>query len=208
MSIALHGFNDRQHLLIVDLIVLLGGLKLATVKGDGMEYSVSGIALRDDGTECIVGSIRFEYRGKRRIEMAKDRGRSESRLELFKCSLSSGVPVKLASLLEKRCHWRSNLAEVFDETTIEVGETEENTNVVHRFGSRPSGNGAHFRWIHLHTVGTDDIPQKSHLLPVKLALTGLQIQSRLLETFQYHSHMSFMLSQCLRVNKQIVQIHD
>jgi hypothetical protein len=78
MSISAHGLNNCQYFLIIDLIVLFRGLKLATVKGDRMEYSILRITLRDDGTKCIVGSIRFEYCGEHRIEMAKDRGGGEA----------------------------------------------------------------------------------------------------------------------------------
>src|SRR5579859_2724960 len=104
MSVALHGLNNCQHFFVVDLVVLLRRLKLAAVKGDRMEYSIRGVALRDDGTECVVGSIRLEYRGERRIEMAKDRGSGESGSELLECSLGPGIPMELAPLLEQRRH--------------------------------------------------------------------------------------------------------
>jgi len=44
---------------------------------DRVEYSIIGVALRNDSAEGIVGGVLFNYSGERGIEMAEDRGSSE-----------------------------------------------------------------------------------------------------------------------------------
>src|SRR5579859_2857767 len=96
---------------------------------DRMEYSVIGIALRNDSAGGIVGGICFEYSGERGIEMAEDRSGGEGRLQLFECGLGSVVPVEFATLLQKRCHWCGEFTEVLNEAAVEVGKTEKDSDV-------------------------------------------------------------------------------
>src|SRR5579859_28683 len=182
MPVTFHGLNDREHFLVVNLVVLLWRLELATVEGNRMEYSIRGVSLRDDGTQGIVGGVRFKHCWERGIKVAKDRSGSESHLELFKCGLGSGVPMEPVSFLEERGYRRDNLTEIFDETTIEVSKAEEDAYIMHRLRPRPGGDGADFRRVHLYSVRANDVPQEPHFLFVKLAFARLQIQFCLLKS--------------------------
>src|SRR5579859_2577265 len=173
MSIGLQLLDDSQHLLIVDLVVLLWQLELATMECDRVEYSVIGIALRNDSAEGIVGGVCFEYGGECGIKMAEDWSGGEGRPILFECGLGSVVPVEFATLLQKRCHWRGEFTEVLNEAAVEVGKTQKDSDVVHRFGHRPCSDRADLSRIHLHPVRPDDVPQESHFLLMKLALARL-----------------------------------
>jgi len=55
MPVVIHRLNDREHLFIVDFIVLLCRLELAAVEGDRVKEAIVGIPLGDDRTECEVG---------------------------------------------------------------------------------------------------------------------------------------------------------
>jgi len=72
MSVGLQRLDDSQHFLIIDLVLLLWQLELATMERDRVEYSVIGIALRNDRGEGIDEGVHFEYGGERWIEMAED----------------------------------------------------------------------------------------------------------------------------------------
>ncbi len=82
--------------------------------------------LREPGPHSGGRGVHFHHKWYMRIWMAKDRGRDECRLQIFKCFMGAGVPGKgLGLFVEQRRQRGSMLAEILDEPTIEVCEAEK-----------------------------------------------------------------------------------
>jgi len=50
MSVLVHGFDDCQHLLVVDFVILLCKVELPAVERDRMKAAIGGVPLRYYGS--------------------------------------------------------------------------------------------------------------------------------------------------------------
>jgi hypothetical protein len=86
--------NNSKHLLVVDVVVEFGVLKLAREEGEGVERTVGG-RLGGDTTETNVRGVSFDDDGLTRLEMAEDGSRREGGLEGVEGVLLIVVPGEL-----------------------------------------------------------------------------------------------------------------
>lgn len=93
-------FDNRQHLLVMDLVAQLRWIDLLGVEGDRME-EVVGIALGNDTTESEVRSIGLDDDGKGGVETSEDRSGGERCLESVECLESCTIKVKDGIFSEK-----------------------------------------------------------------------------------------------------------
>jgi len=59
VAVPIHGLNNGQHLLIVDLIVELCRVEFAAVEGDGVQPPRTRVSLRYNGANGVVRGIRL-----------------------------------------------------------------------------------------------------------------------------------------------------
>ena len=57
MSVLVHGFDDCQHLLVINLVILLCEVELSTVERDRVKAAIGGVALGYDGSQGIIGGV-------------------------------------------------------------------------------------------------------------------------------------------------------
>ena len=100
--------------------------------------------------------------------MPTNRDRGKGYLELFEGHLCCFIPMEFASFLEEGSNRRGNLAEVPNELMIEVGKSQEHSDVMHGLRLGPFGDSGHFGRVHLHSFGTHNESQELHLLYMKL----------------------------------------
>jgi hypothetical protein len=85
--------------------------------------------------------------------------------------------MELASFLEEGRDRGGNLAEVLDEPTIEVGQSQKHSYVVHRLRLRPFGDSAHLGGVHLYSFRANNESQEFNFLHMKLTFAWFQVQS-------------------------------
>ena len=112
-----------------------------------MQYPVL-VRLRETSGVHVVGRIAFDSAGLIRVEVSQDGCRREGILQILKCSCASLVPYKgyvFLGELRKRC---SLLCEIFNEPSVEIGESQEALDVFDVLWLKPVDHGGNFAWVH------------------------------------------------------------
>ena len=86
MSPVFETAHNREHLPIVDIIILLDLIKTFGNKSTGVPFTI-GFLHAKNATSGITRSISFNSEGFGRIGVMEDRFRGEPGLQIFKCSL-------------------------------------------------------------------------------------------------------------------------
>ena len=112
-----------------------------------------------DHTSCKVQYICLESKLTIVVGVSEDRSSGETVLELSKGLGLSSFPSEHFVLLGQVHEWLCELSIVFDEVSIEVGETEEAVNAMDSCQHRPLHNGFHLGVIHLNAIMVDKHPK-------------------------------------------------
>src|ERR1700675_2256985 len=96
--------------------------------------------------------------------------------ECIKSGLLWGSPAPFGSLTGECMKGLGNVREVFDEPSVEVGESEERLHFFHLGRDRPISNSFYLHWVHRNMVFRDDEPQVLDYQPFKFTFFSLQKQ--------------------------------
>jgi len=121
----LEGSDDRQHLLVVDLIVPLDGGQGLGEEHDWVPLFVFRGYLGEDRTRCKVGAVGFDAEGFGRVRRDEDWSRSDTSLQPSKCGALSFSPAPTRIVSGQVEEQAGMFQEVSDEPLVEVGESEE-----------------------------------------------------------------------------------
>jgi len=121
----LEGSDDRQHLLVVDLIVPLDGGQGLGEERDWVPLFVFRGYLGEDCTRCKVGAVGFDAEGFGRVGRDEDWSRSDTSLQPSKCGALSFSPAPTRIVSGQVEEQAGVFQEVSDEPLVEVGESEE-----------------------------------------------------------------------------------
>ena len=138
---------DGKHFSIVDLVVAFGIVHGLRPISDGMPEVVVAF-LGDNSAGCVAGCIDFEACGSRRIEDGEDGFRSECLFQGVESVLLGFSPCERSVLFGEVVQGSRKLREVFDESTVEVGEADEGTDIFQALGCRSGSDGFDFDRIH------------------------------------------------------------
>lgn len=168
------GFENSQEFLIVSVVVQFGGRESTGVESDGMDFSIRS-SDREDGGDCIIGGIRFQSHLGVWEPVGKDWSRGESFLEVLERFSAIVGKVPLDVLLGETSERNDDVGVVVNETTVEVGKSEEGLNIPDFPWRRPFGNGLDFNGIHGETFGREDVTEIFDSVRGEGALVGAGI---------------------------------
>jgi hypothetical protein len=112
--------------------------------------------LVDDATCGESRGIDFNSSKSLRCSNGQDWFGGEGSLELIKSLLLGGAPDKRNVFLGKIMKGTTNLGEVFDEASVEVGKADKASHFFEVFGDGPINDGFNFDWVHRDFAMTDD----------------------------------------------------
>jgi hypothetical protein len=172
----LEHFKYCQKLLIVHIIIEFGTGKSSGMKCDWVKFTGS-VKRWQDSTEGIVRGVGLHDQRLVRDPMRQNWGQSESLIEkleelsaLFGKSPRDTFPGKPS---EGNCYVRV----IVNETTVEIGETEEGLNIfdLPRFGPIP--NRLEFIFGHRKSFGREHIAKELHRISVSFAIISFGIET-------------------------------
>src|SRR5882672_4258986 len=104
--------------------------------------------------------------------------------------------------------WNCDLGISVNETTVEVGETEEGLNVLDfpRFG--PILDNLDLVWGHGEAFGRQYVSEVFAGSDVELAFVCMGNKSVGAELLEYFPNMSFVLRNVVRIDKDVIQVDD
>src|SRR5262249_26970047 len=147
---------DGQHFLVMYLVVAFNQRERLGIEGYRMPLSVFVRKLGEYRTSREVRAVGFDSVWLEIVWRGEYRGGSDGSLETVEGFLLEGTPLehgRRAGSIEQRS---SDLGEVLDEPSIEVGETEESLYVRLTVGDGPLSNASGFNGIHRDSVVRDD----------------------------------------------------
>jgi len=169
-----------------------------------MEYTV--VILREDSTVRKVGCIDFDNCRFRRIKVTENRGSAESLFQRGECVFGFRRPLELDFFSSEIRERSRNLTVAFDETPIEIGETEEYLDIVRRLWTFPFENCFNFGGVHVNTLRGDHESEERDFCSVELAFLWLDIETGFLETFEDQTDMSLMFFEGIGINQEIIEV--
>ncbi len=141
-----------------------------------------------------------------RVRMAQDGGRAERFLELFNGFVGIGVPGQgLGLSLQEGGERSSEHTVVLDESTIEVGKSQELLQVLYSLWDFPYG--LYFPLVHLDSILADDVPEELHRGVMELTFLQLEVEVMLSEPLEDLLHMVAMFGQVPGVYEDVVDVH-
>ena len=167
-------FDNCEHFAVVDVIVTFGGNALPGPEGDGVQDTVS-VGLGYDTRHSESRRICMEHDREFRVEMTEDRSRREQGLEFIKSGLGFGGPDETLTFAQQAGDRDDNTRISFDETAVEVGESQEDLDVEDRLRNRPFGDGANAFGIHGDAFRGDDESEETDFLGVELAFLEFDV---------------------------------
>ena len=112
-----------------------------------MPFSI-GVGLKEDGARCMFGGVRGDGKGGGEVGEVKDWFGKEEAFEGVKGGLARRGPVPGEVFLGKVEEGASDVGVVGDESTVEVGESEERANIFHLGRRRPICNAVELDRVH------------------------------------------------------------
>ena len=116
--------------------------------------------------------------------MAEDRSCCESFLQGPEGFLGLQGPAECDILLEQGREGCNYAAVFIDELLVEVGESEEDLNIVLGLWSRPRGYYVNFLQVHSYSMRTNKVPEEGYFFNRELALLRLGVKACLSQLFQ------------------------
>src|SRR6516165_8189134 len=199
--------DDGEHLLVVDLVVQLGGRELARIERNGME-NVVAVRLGENGCDGKVRSVGLHRRGAVRLEVSEDGRCGEGGLQLAESLAGRVVEDEAVALLEESRERRDDVGVALDEAAVEVGEAEENLEVVHRGRLWPIENGRDFLGIHLDAGGRDDVAEILDLVLMERALLWFGEEAVGAEAFQHEAYVALVFLAGPAEDEDVIEIDD
>src|SRR5882672_679912 len=136
MSPSFESFKNREELFVVDIVI-----EFQSGKSLGVECNWVKLAIwscnRKDCSECVVGSVSLDCNLSVWDPMGKDQSCGESLFKCFKGGTALIGKVPCGTLAGKTHKWNCDFRISVNETTVEVGETEEGLNILDFLGFRP-----------------------------------------------------------------------
>jgi hypothetical protein len=102
--------------------------------------------------------------------MAQDWGFGESTFDFLKGLTTFTCPRERNFFSGEAIQWLRDLAVIFDEASVEVGEAEERLDAFHGGKCSPVTDDSGLAWVHFHAFGTDYKAEKLRSSHTKLAL--------------------------------------
>jgi len=205
----LEGSDDRQHLLVVDLIVLLDGGQGLGEEGNRVPLFFFRRYLEEDRTCRKVGTVGFDAEGFGRVGRDEDRRGSDTSLQPSECGALGLSPVP-AGIVSGQVEERAGvLQEVSDKPSVEVGESEDRLHFLFIRRSGPLGDASDLDRVHHDGVVRDyhsEILDRGFL---ELALVGMEVELVLLQQLQNAAVDLPMLFKGFCEDEDVVQVdHD
>src|SRR5882724_7952599 len=172
----LEGLKYCKQLLVIDLIVELRWLHAAQVEHDQVDVAIVGGDLGDDRSDRIVRIISLNNNRIVRVEMRQDGGLGEGGLEGFECLGVVGAPSERGVLVGEANQGNDDVREPQEESTIEVGESQERLDCLEISRGRPDADSISLGHVHGDATGSDHEAQELDLLRVEQALLGFRVQ--------------------------------
>src|SRR3979490_722895 len=98
------------------------------------------------------------------------------------------------------------LREVWDESSVEVDETDEGLDLLFVGGGRPLRHTSYLHWVHFDLVVQDDDSEVFNASLFELALLMSEVQLVLTETFHDHAGDKAMFFQRRCKDEDVVEI--
>ncbi|KIM83337.1 hypothetical protein PILCRDRAFT_69665, partial [Piloderma croceum F 1598] len=170
--------DDRQHFLVVDLIVPLHGIETFGVVSNWMPLLI----LR--GLFGKVGAISLNLEGSGLIWEHQNWSGDHASPNGLKCCFLHFPPLPCGVLPCKVKHWAGEVQESLNEAAVEIGKAQEGLNLLVVW-CWPLCYSSNFHGVHLRLSMGDDKSEVFNLGLCELALVMLEIEFVLLELFQY-----------------------
>jgi hypothetical protein len=140
--------------------------------------------------------------------MSENWGRTESLLERQKGFFRLVRPFEFDFFSREVRERSGDLTITFDETPIEIGETEEYLDIVRRLWAFPSKDRFDFGWIHVNTLRGDHEPEKRHFCSMELAFLRLDIETGFLESLENQTDMALVFFEGIRIDQEIIEVDN
>ena len=135
-----------------------------------------GVGLKEDGTRRVFRGVCGDGEGGGEVGEVKDGFGEEEVFERVEGGLARGRPVPGKVLLGEVEEGASDVGVVGDESTVEVGESEEGANIFHLGWRRPVCNAVELDGVHGQLARFDDHSKVFHLVGSELALLEFQVK--------------------------------
>ena len=151
---SLESFKNCQEFLIVDVVVEFGGGKRPGVESDRMNFV--GDNDGKDGTEGVVRGVSFNDDLSVGVPLNEDRSGGEGLLQRIKGILTLISPSPRGGLARQPSKRNCDVRVVRDETTVEVGKSEERLYVLYLSRSWPFQDRPDFLRGHAEALRRED----------------------------------------------------
>ena len=138
-----------------------------------------GVGLEEDGTRCVFRGVCGNSEGGGEVGEVKDGFGEEETFEGIKRGLARRGPVPGEVLLGEVEERASDIGVIGDESSVEIGETEERANIFHLSWCRPICDAVEFDGIHGQLAGFHDHAEVFYLVGGKLAFLEFQMKVQL-----------------------------
>ena len=202
----LEGFEDGEEFLVVGVVVQLRSGKSAGMESYRMEFTgVRGY--RPDSGNSVVGGVGLDGDLSIRFPVVKDRSPSEGLLEgverfptIFGEAPGDVFPRKTG----KR---KDDFGVGGDETSVEVGESEEGLYVADFPWFRPVEDGLDLVFGHSKSVDGEDVAKIFDGVLVEFALIGASVEAMLSESSEDFLDVLPMIVRVIGIDEDIVQVN-
>ncbi|KAG5349616.1 hypothetical protein C0989_002741 [Termitomyces sp. Mn162] len=176
--------DDGQHLLVMDLVVLLHHIQAFGVEDHWMPLPVLQRLLQEHHPHGKVGAVGLYTEGRVVIWEKENGSGGHGTFEGVKGQLlwrSLALHNILSCDVEQ---WASMIQEILDESLVEVGKPKEHLYLLLAPGLRPLCHICYLYWVHLHSSVGDDQTKVLNPGLFKLALLQFEVELVLVEVFQ------------------------
>src|SRR6266446_2771938 len=199
--------HDRQHLFVVDLVVLLCVREALRHKAYWLEQPVL-LLLRQDSPCGEVRCVALQSEETRLRGECKRRGRGDGILQCIKGLLLSCAPRPVLRLLSECVKGVGDFREVPDEPPVEVHEPYEGLDILYFCQLWPVSDPLDLDGVHRYVVLGDDKPEVVHLLMFKFAFLWSEKQLIGMKGLEYLLGDSPMVWEGGGVNEDVIHVAD
>ena len=201
--------NDGEKFFVIDVPILLRGIKSLGKESDGMEFAFL-IPLLKDGTDSISGGVAINRELIFESRLSQDRGGANRVHQGVECGFKFIIPIKLPSFRTmsnkgiERCGQHAKVADIH---AIKVQEAEESSNFLQGHGSFPILHTLDLDGVHGDGVFADDDAEILHFGLLELAFLGFQVKIVDCEDVQdIVDHTAVQCGVVQRVDEDVVHV--
>ena len=199
-------FEDSKEFLVMDVVIPLGFGEGAGMESNGVDFTV--INDGENGGEGVVRSIRFHNERSIGTPLGENRSGGESFLKGVKSVLAFLSPSPLDILAGQAGEGNGDVGVSRDETTIEVGKTEEGLDVLDFPRSWPVQDNLDFVFRHTESVRGENVSEVLHGVRVELTLVRASIETMEPETAEDFLDMFPVIGHVFGEDEDIVEIDN